>query len=162
MKNRCRVILSNSNLYKEIELSPDVNRITVGTSADAENRLRKKLFFGGILLEFTMMDGRWNVSCSDNLYFNLGDVRKLANLSLSHGTECKICYRDSDHEAFSLQFLMDFDYEEKDYDRKIKITNISQIKIGGTSDADIYIKDNYLGTDHIYLMRRGKKLYLID
>lgn len=162
MRNRYKIILSNQNLYKEIELSPDVQRVTVGTSADAENRLRKNLFFGEIFLDFTMIDGNWNVVCSNNLYFNLGDVRKLANLSLEHGTECKVCYQDSDSEAFSFQFFIDFEYEENDYSRKIRISNISKLKIGGTSDSDIYIKDRHLGTDHIYLMRRGKKLYLID
>ena len=162
MRNRYKIILSNQNLYKEIELSPDVQRVTVGTSADAENRLRKNLFFGEIFLDFTMIDGNWNVACSNNLYFNLGDVRKLANLSLEHGTECKVCYQDSDSEAFSFQFFIDFEYEENDYSRKIRVSNISKLKIGGTSDSDIYIKDRHLGTDHIYLMRRGKKLYLID
>ena len=47
-----KVVLSGKNLYKEIEITPDMEFLTVGTAMDAGVRLRKELFFGDIQLKF--------------------------------------------------------------------------------------------------------------
>lgn len=158
MKSRYRVTISNKNIYKEIELSPDMEQVTIGTVSEVDVRLRKELFFGKILLTFTRTENNWSVVCSDNLYFNLGDVRKLVSLQLKHGSEMKVCYQDSDNEAFSLSFLIDFDYEKKDYYRKINISGKNEIIIGGKEDANIVMSNEYLGKDFIVLARNGNKL----
>ncbi len=162
MKTRYKVVISNRNLYKEVELSPEMTHLTIGTTVDAEVRLRKELFFGVILLDFTRSKDGWNLVCSDNLYFNMGDVRKLVSLSLEHGMEWEVCYQNSDNTALSLQFLIDFDYETKDYNRKIDFQGIPEIKIGGAPDSNIQITDEDLGKDAVFLQRQNDTLYLID
>ena len=82
MKSRYKISISNRNVYKEIELTPEMEHLSVGTAVDADVRLRKELFFGVIDLEFKKMNGVWSVFGSDNLYFNLGDTRKLMSLQL--------------------------------------------------------------------------------
>lgn len=162
MESRYKIIISNRNLYKEINLTPDMERVTVGTAIDMDVRLRKELFGETIFLAFTKIGEEWNVVCSDNLYFNLGDVRKLVNLQLEHGTEMKVCCQSSDNEMFFISFMIDFDYEKKDYNRKINISKKNEIKIGGRQDVDILLKDRYVGDDVIVLKRQDDKLYLID
>ena len=85
MNERYKVVLSNKNIYKEIEITSERKSLTVGTAMDSEVRLRKELFFGEIQLKFQMTDGLWSVLCSDNLYFDMGDVRKMMSLRLEHG-----------------------------------------------------------------------------
>lgn len=45
MDNRYKIILSNRNIYKEIELSPEMQCVRIGTSIESDVRLRKELFF---------------------------------------------------------------------------------------------------------------------
>lgn len=52
MKSRYKISISNRNVYKEIELTPEMEHLSVGTAVDADVRLRKELFFGVIDLEF--------------------------------------------------------------------------------------------------------------
>ena len=60
------------------------------------------------------------VFCSDNIYLNLGDARKLITKVLDHGDELYVKYQNSDYDVFSLSFMLDLslihifsDFEEK-------------------------------------------------
>ena len=55
MDNRYKVIISNKNLYKEIELTADTEELKVGTGIDCGVRLYKDLFFGRICSPFSNM-----------------------------------------------------------------------------------------------------------
>ena len=162
MKSRYKISISNRNVYKEIELTPEMEHLSVGTAVDADVRLRKELFFGVIDLEFKKMNDVWSVFGSDNLYFNLGDTRKLMSLQLQHGSAFKVCYQNSDNEVFSVDFMIDFDYEKKDYNRRIDIRNVRSIKIGGAESCAIEIRDEYLGKDTITLKRVEDALTVVD
>lgn len=161
METRYKVIISNKNIYKEIELSQE-EHITVGTAVEVDVRLRKDWFFENILLDFRRTNNDWSVVCSDNVYFNVGDSRKLMNLRLQHGISFKLCYQNSNNEVFNVEFMIDFEYEKKDYDRRIDIRNINELKIGGTSDCSISMNDRYLGNDSMILKFVNGKRLLID
>ena len=77
MNGRYKLIISSKNLYKEVELSSTDGEIKVGTSPECTVRLRKELFFAPIELTFQRSGDEWRIICSDNLYFTIGDVRKL-------------------------------------------------------------------------------------
>jgi len=149
-------------MYKEIEISPEMDQISIGTAIDVDVRLRKELFFGSVRLDLKKKNERWSILCSDNLYFNLGDARKLMNLQLEHGLAFKVCYQEFDNELFEIEFMIDFDYEKKNYDRMIELNNISVVKIGGTNDCNVIIQDNYLGNGVIVLSKKGEKWALLD
>lgn len=162
MNERYKIVLSNKNLYKEIEITPDMKSLSVGTAMDSEVRLRKELFFDDIQLKFRIMDGRWGVVCSDNLYFDVGDVRKMMSLRLEHGSVIKVCYQNSDHEVFTLEYGIDFDYEEKNYDRRIFIDDLQQVTVGGTKEAQICLNNPHVGEDSFLLKKEGRDLVLYD
>ena len=42
MKSRYKISISNRNVYKEIELTPEMEHLSVGTAVDADVRLRKE------------------------------------------------------------------------------------------------------------------------
>lgn len=162
MDNRYKIIISSKKLYKEIELEPEAEEIRIGTGIDCDVRLRKELFFGQIELTFVKKNSEWSIFCSENLYISLGDVRKLLTKQLAHGEKLIIKYQDSDNELFELSFMIDFEYEKKNYNRKIIISGKSQIKIGGTNDCDIKITDKYLGDDCFFLKLVSNELQIED
>ena len=98
MKTRYKVILSNRNIYKEFELSPDANIVKIGTGVNCDFRLRKDLFFDDICFTLTKKDDGWLLVCSDNLYISLGDIRKLVSKELRHGDLFSIRYQSSDND----------------------------------------------------------------
>ena len=63
---------------------------------------------------------------------------------------------------FSVDFMIDFDYEKKDYNRRIDIRNVRSIKIGGAESCAIEIRDEYLGKDTITLKRVEDALTVVD
>ena len=162
MNARYKLIISNKNLYKEIELSEDDEAIIIGTSIDADVRLRKELFFDNVQLELKKINNCWSIFGSDSVYFNLGDARKLMSLQLEHGMNFRVCYQDSNNELFSVDFMIDFDYERKNYDRKINIKGIADIKIGGNNSCSIIILDDYIGNDSFELKNVNGKWHVID
>lgn len=162
MNSRYKLIISSKNIYKEIELSPTNDEIKIGTSLESTIRLRKEFFFSPIELILKKNDNEWSIFCSDNLYFTVGDVRKLLTKKLVHGDELFVKYHDSDNDVFSLSFMIDFDYAKKDYDLEIDITEKNRVKIGGTQDASIQLKDTYLGKDALVLDCSGGKCIIYD
>lgn len=162
MDSRYKLIISSRNLYKEVELAPTDNEVKVGTSPDCTVRLRKELFFSPIELTLQRSGNEWSIICSDNLYFTIGDVRKLLTKQLVHGDELFVKYQDSDNDVFSLSFMIDFDYAKKDYDIEIDIVGKSQVKIGGTQDSSIQFTDTYLGKDTLVLDCSGGKCTIYD
>ncbi len=162
MNSRYKLIISSKNIYKEIELAPTDSEVKIGTSPECSVRLRKEFFFSPIELILRKNGDDWTILCSDNLYFTLGDVRKLLTKKLIHGDELYVKYQDSDNDVFFLSFMIDFDYAKKDYDLEIDVSGRSHLKIGGSSDSDIYFKDTYLGTDSLLLDFSGKKCVIQD
>lgn len=162
MESRYKIIISNNNLYKEIQLEPVATEVRVGTGTDCDIRLRKDLFFGYIRLTFQQNNGEWSVFCSENLYFTANDARKLMTKTLIHGDELTVKYQESGNDVLQLSFMLDFDYEQKDYRRKIDISLKSEIRIGGSSQADIYVEDAYLGKDAIRLVKTRDSWEVVD
>ena len=113
---RYKITLSSKSIYKEIELTPDVQQIKVGTGVECDIRLRKELFFGRIELLFVKNGNEWSVHCSDNIYLTVGDIRKLVTKTLVHGDVLEIKYQESDNLVFTMEFLIDFDDGKKKYE----------------------------------------------
>ena len=124
MDKRYRIIISGKKLYKEIEVSPESKVIHFGTENTCDVRVRKDLFFEPVELTFSKdVQGQWSVMCSDNLYICVDEVRKMMTASVQHGTDLLIKYQKSSSDALYLQFLIDFDYEYKEYNRKYDISS---------------------------------------
>lgn len=162
MDGRYKLIISSKNLYKEVELASDADVIKIGTSPECNIRLRKEFFFSPIELTLQKNKEGWSILCSDNLYFTVGDVRKLFTKKLTHGDEISVKYQDSDNDVFSLSFMIDFDYVKKDYDIEIDIYGKGQVKIGGAKDSNICFSDDFLGNDILVLNNTNNKITIHD
>lgn len=153
--NRYRVTLSSNTVYKEIELASDMQQVKVGTGVDCDIRLRKELFFGQIELVFIKNRDTWMVSCSDNLYITMGDVRKLATKQLNHGDILEVKYQESDNLVFTMEFLIDFDDGKKKYERIIDISGATTLTIGTSTNCNIAIGGEYIKDDMLILNKKS-------
>ncbi len=162
MQTRYKIIISNKALYKEIELTPENQSVVIGTDIESDIRIRKECFFEPIKITFSNTDGKWNLFCSDNLYIDTGDVRQLVTKDMFHGDSCNIKYRESNQDAFELSFMVDFDYETKDYSCEIDISSAGSIKIGGVQDANVYVSSTLLTNDFIILQNKTSYLEIVS
>jgi len=160
MENRYKIILSNHNVYKEIELTPEMTQVKVGTGVECDIRLSKELFFGQIELLFIKNGLDWCMHCSDNLYLSVGDVRKLMTKSLTHGDALEVKYQESDNYVLSLDFLIDFDGEKRRYERIIDIAGANMITIGVPTNCNISIGGNYVQSDTIIINKKNNTFVL--
>ena len=155
MQSRYKVIISNRNIYKEIELSPEFNQVKVGTETDCDVRLHKDFFFESIKMSFVCSNGVWSVFCSDNLYIDVGDVRKLLTVSLTHGDFFNVKYQNSNNDAFSVEFLIDFDNGQRKYERAIDVSVATTIRIGIDNSCNIVLNSPFVQNDLIQLQKQG-------
>ena len=103
MENRYRIILSNNNLYHEIELSEGMKQVKIGTDQDCDNRLSKALFPEKIELILNQDKFGWEISCSGNLYLAFGNsAEKLFSTQLQHGSIVEVHYQTTGTVAFSI------------------------------------------------------------
>lgn len=151
MDGRFKVVLHNRNIYKEIELTSDITELLVGTTVESDIRLHREYFFGTVEIKFFRNGDGWGATCCDGIYFSFGDARKLLTLNLKHGEEVSVKYNESDNEVFHLSFMIDFDYENKDYSCEISLSGKSKIIISNTKDADIKVNDNYFNEGAVIL-----------
>lgn len=161
MKTRYKIIISNNNLYKEIELSPDTDYAKIGTEIDCDFRLHRDLFFEPVSITLNKKDDRWFMICSDNLYISTGDVRKLITKELKHGDIFSIKYQKSNNDLFSLEFSIDFNDGNIKYERAFDISACSTITIGTDKTANIVIRSNYTRNDNIVL-KRDKSSFVLS
>ena len=160
MKNRYRIILTGKNIYKEAELTPEMKNVRLGTATECEIRLLKEAFFESVELDFTQSDGVWTVFCSDNLFLDVGDARKLYTLHLSHGDCFRVFYQESNNELFSVEFLIDFESERKSISRRIDISGQPRIEIGTDPENQIVLLSRYVKNDKLILTQEKQGFVL--
>lgn len=162
MNNRYKIILSNNNVYKEIELAPEAQQVKIGTGVDCDIRLRKELFFGQIELLFVKNGEEWSVLCSDNLYLTVGDIRKLMTKNLTHGDILQIKYQESDNIIFSLEFIFDFDDGKRKYERCVDISGVQTISLGSDPSCTFVLGSEFVKRDDVLLKKKKSNSFVLD
>ncbi|MBE6817538.1 MAG: type VII secretion protein EssC [Ruminococcaceae bacterium] len=152
--------ISNKQIYREIQLPIDIGRLKIGLGIDCDVRFYKEQFFEDFELVFFKSGEQWQVACSDNIYIDEGDVRKLVTKKLNHGDSFALKYQSSESELFKVDFLFDFDNENKDYERIIDINGINAISIGSAPNCHIVLKSQYVKNDFVELRKTNKGLLL--
>lgn len=148
--------ISSKKIYKEIQLPIECKLMRIGTDISCDVRLYKEDFFENFQLDLSFKNGMWQLVCSDNVYIDAGDVRKLVSTSLKHGDTFTVKYQNSDQEVFKAEFLYDFDNGKKNYDRIIDVSGVSNIVIGSASNSNIVLNSQYAQNDSIALHNSNK------
>jgi DNA segregation ATPase FtsK/SpoIIIE, S-DNA-T family len=159
---RYKIIIFSKRIYKEVELPVESKKITLGTFKHNDIRLAKEKFFEDFEIKFTNNNGDWVLRCDENIYISTDGVMKLVSRELSHGDDFILKYQRSNQEIFRVSFVMDFDFEKKDYAKEIDISYSHQVTIGGNENCDIILRDELIGADYITLVREQDKLFITD
>lgn len=162
MNKRYKVIIFSKRIYKEVELPDENKKVTLGTLKHSDIRLGKEKFFEDFEITFTNSNGEWIIRCDENIYISSDGVMKLVSKELSHGDDFILKYQKSNQEIFRVSYVMDFDFEKKDYEKEIDVSYNNQILIGGNDNSDIILRDELIGTDSITISREQDKLFITD
>lgn len=153
MNNIYKVILSGKNIYEEVDLLPDLKSLLFGTGMDCQYRVHRDLFFEDFYLSFVNDGESWSVECSDNLYFYVGDIRKLSYRQLDNGDVFTVRYQASNADMLTIEFLVNFDYEVHYINRKVSLEQTELLRIGKGSNDHIVLRTAYIDDDEIELIR---------
>ncbi len=162
MDKRYKIIIFSKRIYKEVELPVESKKITLGTFKHNDIRLGKEKFFEDFEIRFTNNNGEWMIRCDENIYISSDGVMKLVSRELSHGDDFLLKYQKSNQEIFRVSFVMDFDFEKRDYAKEIDISYSHQVTIGGNENSDIILRDELIGSDSITLVREQDRLLITD
>ncbi|MCL1853759.1 MAG: type VII secretion protein EssC [Peptococcaceae bacterium] len=162
MEQRYKIIISGKAIYQEIEIPVGCEALRIGTGLECDCRLRKENFFEPFELYISKSATGFQMTCSHNIYLAAGDDRKLITKDLRHQDRVAVKYQRFNQELFSLDFMIDFDYETKDYSREIDIADVTAMSIGGTKKCHIAIADEFVGADTIILQRMPHGYMLMD
>ena len=155
MHGNYKLIIHGKNIYSEYLLDPSDNEtVMIGTHKKYQIRFSKDLFFEEFGLNVSFIANSWQLSCSDNIYFTLDDIRKFITKKLNYGDVIAIKYKKSHREFLRLNFLLDYNTAGQKYDLRIDLTNRLELSIGSLVSADIVITDSTLGTDNLTLYRQ--------
>ena len=164
MEMRYKLLISSQNLYKEVELPPDVQTVHIGTETGCDVRLHRERFFESFELSAVQNQDEWQIICSDNIYLDTGDVRKVLTKKLKHGDTFKVRYQKSDYVLLTVEFLIDFGAAHQNYEGIIDISGRGQISIRSMSAGDIVIRSRYAQGESVVLRKinGGFKLKVIQ
>lgn len=157
-----RVKIYGKHVYKEAQLASNVTRFRIGTGLDCDLRFHKESFFEEFELTLNFVENEWVISCSDNVFVDLGDIRKIATKNLVHGDDFKIKYQESGNDVIRIEFLCDFDNEKKDYSRIIDVSRNTNVSIGNFGSANIAITGDYVENDRVELSRNNNDFNIVS
>lgn len=150
-----KLIISGRGIYREIPLvSDDKRKIKFGTKKGCEVRFRKELFFDGFAFSLIFENQQWNLQGEENIYFTINGVIKIASKLLQHGDEVLVKTQKQNAELFHLQFVLDFDSELRNYERKVNLFEKDTITIGSKVESDIYLREELLKEENVILRRQ--------
>ncbi len=149
MKYQYKLIVNNNKIYREFEISPEYDVIHLGTTSECELRLNKDDFFRDIFLELSYQNGIWEMSSSEGVYINRGDMRKLMATELRHGDVVSLKYVDTDDVIFKVRFFIDFEAQVPEYNSKVYLPDKKEWVIGTARNADIMIESAFSKKDEL-------------
>ena len=157
-----KVILYNSKFYKEIKLQDSLKQgVLIGTSKECQIRFFREQFFTDFMIRISLEGNQWIVTCEDSIYLKKDNAFKTYMQYIQPQDVIKVCYDMSDTELFTIEFTVDFDIMSNDYDRRIDISNITQMTIGGGNANTIQIQNAEMKEDYIRLVKaeQGYQIY---
>lgn len=154
MNKNYKLIISGRNVYKEIVLGiEDKKELRIGTEKGCNIRLRKELFFDAFVFKVYHQNNQWYLEEENNIFFTINEVIKVSSKLLQHGDEVFAKTQKQNAELFKLQFVIDFESEERNYERKISLKERNNVTIGTEEHSNIYLKDELLKHENIALVQ---------
>jgi len=161
MENQYKVIVINKKLYKEFEITEEMNYVKLGTTISCEFRLNPDSFFTAIELELEKKESVWTINCSDELYISRKDMRKLMSAQIEHGDTLSLHYAASGDEVFEIRFMVNFESKVPNFNWRVDLSGRDVLLISDGQNADIQL-DRVYGYDTGLLINRTEAGYMVE
>ena len=162
MEYQYKIIVSNRNIYKEFEISAEMERVRLGTTSACEFRLNQDAFFESIEMELEKKNDQWEIVSIDTTYISRGDMRKLLSTELKHGDILSVRYAISGDEVFELRFMIDFETKVPDYNWFVELSEKAAIIIGDDASSDLVIQKYFDVENKAKINLKNETLYVED
>lgn len=154
LKQNYKLILQSSKVYREITLSPEVGKVTIGTGVGSDVRFQTADFFAPFQIAVIFENSVWSVICDTSVYISAGDVRRLVMSELTIDTPVSLRYRESDTDVLEISLEYDFG-DRKSYDLFLDLTTVPLLRISASSNADIRTGSTLTTEDSIVLNKQN-------
>ena len=159
MQQNYKLILRSSRTYREITLSSQTTRMSIGTTVGSDVRFQASDFFQPFQIQLQNDSGIWTVMCDSNVYLSAGDVRKLLMADLSVASPIMLRYSQSDTDVMELRLTYDFG-DRKKYDLFLDLQTLPMIRIDASGSAQIQTSGNFTKEDSVELKKQNKEWVL--
>lgn len=154
-----KITLYGNRLYKEIKLRNELQRgFKIGTAKECQIRFFKERFFADFVIQISLQGEQWVVTCNDTIYLKKNGAFKEYVQYLVPGDTISVCYNQSESEVFKLEFSIDFEEQNKNYNRKIFCADRDIISIGGEKECSVYIRHPLLHGEILKLKKNDDRL----
>lgn len=95
----------NSSIFREVDVSPDISPLKVGTLQDCDVRLKRELFAEPICVTLLYAEGEWRVACAEGLSIHSASVKDSKETVIHHGDILEIHSAGSGAVLFSCRSI---------------------------------------------------------
>ncbi len=151
--HRYILTVQNSNIFKEIDIVPDVPVVKIGTLQECGVRIKSELFNVPVCVTVRLDGDDWRVCCPDGLYISSRAVKNCSEAAINHGDILDIHNSADGETLFTLSMSYDFTVGAVNFDTIIDIRGASNIIIGGHPNANIRLASEFVGTEYLEISR---------
>lgn len=166
MREHYKVILTAGSLYRELKLE-EQEELKIGNQEDCDVILRnsdhQQPYSITLHIEEWEEQKYWNLDCDGTVYISAEGILKQYTRKLCHGDDFRIKYSNGGTEVLRFRFLIDFDWNNHDYQKVIDLHNVknSMITFGGEESNDIYIEDSLM-VDSEFCIEEKDNQFFVD
>ncbi len=159
-----KLSIFGSRIHKDIIISEEIEKLSIGTYKDCQFYLKRKRFFSDFKILVNRQGGSFIVSCEGPVYFvseSKPEIKEELTV-LIPGERKELRYRESNITFLYLDFSFEFGNIQENYNYCIETPVGGNYVIGNTSVSDIYIDDALLEQNYIVYSHLNNDLYEID
>lgn len=165
MKNEnYRLIISSENVYEELLLNRESEKIRIGTTTNCGMRFKRENYGEDFEIELNKANNEWQISCSESICLMTNSLFMEKSRFLKPGDIISIRFCNCSEKLVEIAFLLDFGTKKSFFDGYIDISGIPTLSIGKKDYCNIIIQDDYVGNDEFHIIQdaEGIKLQIID
>lgn len=154
--------IQSSSIFKEVDVSEKTPYLKIGTLQECDVRLKRELFAMPVYVVLRLEQSDWYISCGDSLYISSKRVKDCRETSIHHGDVIRIHCADDKSVLFILSFSYDFTASVFGFDTIIDVRGMNDLVIGSTSNAQIKLESEFVGSEYVTLKRGEGGLFTFD
>ena len=148
-----KLIICNDKLYKEIELVLGAGTVTVGTGKEESVCIVGDDSQTDFKISISQDGNDFLATADRGVYFKTTNASEENTHKLTPGEKIEICDNNTGLSILNMDFLVDFGYEQDNYNLEINLGGIDRFTIGSMPECDIQVFNEEIGYDYLLFLR---------